>query len=155
MYNFRFASFLVLTAAFWSVEMFFAAIVWFALSSYLSNPDAPIKSEDTQPIKQESRIKEEGDISDTPHTFPTLSGQPPLRYASQRVKEEDADESAPEPQHAVMEADDEDEDADYVHDLAGPGRGVSDSGIGTSMESSGGGRPGSIRRRKSRTGADR
>lgn len=90
-------------------------------------------------------------MSDTPHTFPTLSGQAPLRYSSPRVKEEEkGEEEAPESQHAIMEADDEDEDADYVHgDLGLPGRGVSDSGIGTSMESSGG-RTGVARRRKSR-----
>jgi len=91
------------------------------------------------------RIKQEPDaedpkpvLSDTERTFPTLSGQQPLRYASPRIKQEDEGSAVVVPDTAVraVEADDEDEDADFFLD----------SGLGTSMESSASRRD-SVRRR--------
>jgi seipin len=151
MYNFRIIAFFILTGMFWMVEISVTAIVWLSLSSYLTsgtNSEVVVKK-DTSSIKQQPQIKEEDEMSDTPHTFPTLSGQPPLRYSSPRVKEEEQEELPAE--HRTVhgeQADDEDEEADYVRGDVG-GRGFTDSGIGTSMESSGG-RPGAVRRRRSR-----
>jgi seipin len=156
MYNFRLTSFVVLTSIFWMVELSATAIVWFSLTSYLasgSKSDFAVKKEDESATKQEPSIKDENELSDTPHTFPTLSGLPPLRYSSPQVKEEEREELPAE--HRTVhgeQADDEDEDADYVRDDIG-GRGFTDSGIGTSMESSAGG-PRSVRRRRSQLDRD-
>jgi seipin len=148
MYNYRIISFVVLTSIFWTVEMTFAGIIWLVLTIFVfpdSSPSTEVKkeaAEDSVHIKREQ--DEHSDMSDTPHTFPTLSGQPPLRYSSPHVKEEETP-LPPDNEVAVGEADDEEDD--FILDEAGPiGRGVSDSGIGTSMESSSG-RPDSIRRR--------
>lgn len=146
MYNYRTLSFVVLTSIFWTVEMTFAGIIWLVLSIFVfpeSSSSTDIKKEEeTVPIKKEH--DEPSDMSDTPHTFPTLSGQPPLRYSSPHVKEEDTP-APPDNEVAVGEADDEEDD--FILDETGPiGRNVSDSGIGTSMESSSG-RPESVRRR--------
>ncbi|KAE9962050.1 hypothetical protein BLS_000901 [Venturia inaequalis] len=151
MYNYRIFSFIVFTGIFWAVEMAFATIFWLILSISVF-PDSSLltdvkKEEDPVRIKKEE--DERSDMSDTPHTFPTLSGQPPLRYSSPNVKEEDTP-APPDNEVAVGEADDEDDD--FVLDDAGPMRTqVSDSGIGTSMESSSG-RPENMRRRSRRSG---
>jgi seipin len=153
MYNYRIVSFLTLTGAFWTVEMTFAALVWLALSIFVFPQDAPVKKEERPQIKRERGEEDDSEaLSDTPRTFPTLTGQPPLRYSSPRVKSEEEDGAQPIDAHpATAEADDEDEDADFLLEESGPvGRGVSDSGIGTSMESSHG-RPENVRRRLSRT----
>lgn len=148
MFNYRITSFIVLTTIFWLVELAVAGTVWASLSVYMTYipPREQVKQEIA---KQEPGIKDEEDVelSDTPHTFPTRTGQPPLRYASQRIKQEDEDaDLSTERQAAVGEqADDEDEDADFIRDELG--RGFTDSGIGTSMESSGPGR--NVRRRRS------
>lgn len=133
---------------FWLVELAVAGTVWASLSVYLNYvpPRDRVKKEE---VKTEPQIKDEEDdeLSDTPHVFPTLSGQPPLRYTSPRVKQEDEDDMSSEQPPAVGEqADDEDEDADFIRDDLG-GRGFTDSGIGTSMESSG--PRSSVRRRRS------
>ena len=149
MYNFRITSFFVLTTVFWFVEIAVTAAVWFSLSTYLTYTPPRDKAYKDEALKKESRIKTEDDdeMSDTPHTFPTLSGQPPLRYTSPRVKQEETDDASTEiPAATGEQADDEDDDADYMReDLAG--RGFTDSGIGTSMESSG--PNASVRRRRS------
>lgn len=151
MYNYRIISFVVLTAIFWSVEMTFAGIFWLMLSVFVfpdNNPPTDVKKEE-EPVRIKKEEDEQSDMSDTPHTFPTLSGQPPLRYSSPHVKEEDTP-APPDNEVAVGEADDEDDD--FVLDETGPmGRQVSDSGIGTSMESSSG-RPESMRRRSRQSG---
>jgi seipin len=151
MYNYRILSFLVLTSIFWTVEVTFAGIIWLVLSIYVfpdSSASTEVKrEEESVPIKKEH--DEHDDMSDTPHTFPTLSGQPPLRYLSPHVKDEDTP-APPDNEVAVGEADDEEDD--FIIDETGPiGRQVSDSGIGTSMESSSG-KPESVRRRSRLSG---
>ena len=139
--------------------MVFAGVVWFALSYYVlpgaSTDGTIIKKEEGTRVKREPGNEDSDGMSDTSRTFPTRTGQPPLRYSSPKIKEEDRDEPLPaEAQQLAAEADDEDEDADFVLDEPGPaGRGVSDSGIGTSLESSAG-RPDTTRRRKSRGPAE-
>lgn len=154
MYNHRIISFLVLTSTFWIVEMGFAGMVWIVLSIFLFpgnayTGSARTKAEESTLVKKEERHGDHSDdMSDTPHTFPTLSGHPPLQYSSPRVKKEDEPEPSLAETHP-LEADDE-EDDDFILDGGRPfGRGVSDSGIGTSLESSGG-RPERVRARTSR-----
>jgi seipin len=153
MYKYRIISFITLTGAFWTVEMIFAALVWFALSVFIFPQQlSPIKTEESPKVKQErAEDEDEHVLSDTPRTFPTLSGQPPLRYSSPRVKTEEEEESSLLETHPVTaEADDEDEDADFLlEESPAINRGVSDSGIGTSMDSSAG-RHDTVRRRLSR-----
>lgn len=90
-------------------------------------------------------------LSDTERTFPTYSRQPPLRYSSPKVKEEKEEKGQiPDVPVAGVDADDEDEDADFLADEPAPLRGGlhSDSGLGTSLESSGPRRE-AVRRRRS------
>jgi seipin len=150
MYNHRVISAVVFVGVFWGVEMIFAGIAWAVLIAYLG---PAFKSEDQQRpmrIKEEEATSEDGDhafLSDTERTFPTLSNQQPLRFRSPEVKEEKKGEDASAgvrlqdvPPLTSLEADDEDEDGDYSLD----------SGIGTSMESGSGSRPGSMRKRRGR-----
>jgi seipin len=154
MYKYRIITFLILTGTFWTVEVTFAAFVWFALSVWIFPQNETIlKKEENVEVKRERGEGDESDVlSDTPRTFPTLTGQPPLRYSSPRIKSEGEEDTPLIDTHAATaEADDEDEDADFLLEESAPiGRGVSDSGIGTSMESSTG-KPGSLRRRISKT----
>lgn len=155
MFNFRITSFIVLTNLFWMVELSVASIAWVALSFYFTTSPRPwpvVQKEDTSITKQEPAVKKEDDMSDTPHTFPTLSGQPPLQYSSPRVKEEEPEELPVEHRVGADEQADDEDDMEYVRDDIA-GRGFTDSGIGTSMESSAG-RPGAVRRRRSRVEGD-
>ncbi|KAM0689181.1 hypothetical protein Q7P36_011258 [Cladosporium allicinum] len=152
MYNHRIISGLVFIGVFWSVEMVFAGIAWAALAAYLS---PMFKSEEKGgPVRikgEDDLASDDGDhsyLSDTERTFPTLSNQTPLRFRSPEVKVEKKEEDDPNagirladlPPLTSLEADDEDEDGDYFLD----------SGIGTSMESGNGSRPGSVRKRRGR-----
>ncbi|GME41095.1 putative tubulin-tyrosine ligase protein [Neofusicoccum parvum] len=146
MYNWRITSALVFTTAFWAVEMTFMILAWVALSNIFA-PASPRTKQEGKP-EDETDVKTEGetetdlpDLSDTPRTFPTYAGQPSLRYESPRVKSEEEDEAAggvsadvPPVGGQGQEADDEDEDADFVLDTAGRHM-DRDSGLGTSMES--------------------
>jgi seipin len=149
MYNHRMISAVVFVGVFWGVEMIFAGIAWAVLIAYLG---PAFKSEEQQHI----RIKDEGAtsedeerafLSDTERTFPTLSNQQPLRFRSPEIKDEKKEDEMSAgtrlqdvPPLTSLEADDEDEDGDYFLD----------SGIGTSMESGSGSRPGSMRKRRGR-----
>ncbi len=150
MYNYRILSFILFTGTFWAVEMAFAFLGWSILYLYLfhgsSAPPLP-KREKAEPGDQEVKTEpgtdagaSEDNLSDTSRQFPTYAGQPPLRYSSPRVKDEKTEETptALADIPPAVEADDEDEDVDFV-----------DSGLGTSMESSAAVRD-SVRRRRSR-----
>lgn len=151
MYNYRILSAVVFTGTFWATEMVTMALAWAVLSLFIfpgSGKGVAVKKQEDS----EERVKREDDtdeevttLSDTERTFPTYGTQPPLRYSSPTVKKE---ESATEPFPPIMggEADDEDEDVDFLLDE--PGR-RSDSGLGTSMESSAGKKE-PVRKRKSR-----
>lgn len=148
MYNHRVISAVVFVGLFWGVEMVFAGIAWAVLIAYLG---PAFKTEEQRPVRIKEEVtsddEERGFLSDTERTFPTLSNQQPLRFRSPEIKEEKKEE---DPSNGVrlqdvppltnLEADDEDEDGDYFLD----------SGIGTSMESGGGSRPGSMRKRRGR-----
>lgn len=108
----------------------------------------------------EERVKREGteaseldtdalDLSDTPRTFPTLSGRAPLRYEpkvkTETTKEDTILDEANIPPFGA-EADDESEEPLSIgNGFRGDGGGA-DSGIGTSL-SEGGGSSGIQRRR--------
>lgn len=98
----------------------------------------------------EEDAKASARLSDTERTFPTLGGKKPLRYSSPRIKREEEDGETEvilpaDGTAAPLLADDEEEDDDGV-DMES----FVDSGIGTSLESTAGGRRESIRRRRGR-----
>lgn len=146
MYNYRLTAALVFTTLFWAVEMTFMILAWLALSQIFAPRPLPTKQEPKQ--EDETDVKTEGetetdlpDLSDTPRTFPTYAGQPSLRYESPNVKSEEDEAGGVSRDVPVaagaatgQEADDEDEDADFVLDTAGRHM-DRDSGLGTSMES--------------------
>jgi seipin len=149
MYNYRVTSFVTFSICFWFVEMTFVLLSWLYLDYGLSKfgaaqqvPSNPLPkretSEESQTIKDEDSSSPAFDeLSDTSRTFPTFSRQPPLRYSASRIKKErDTEVDTLQNIPPAVEADDEDEAADYVLE-DGVGRGMrSDSGLGTSMESS-------------------
>lgn len=147
MYHYRTLSFLGFSTVFWMVEMSFALVIWLLFSTLLAGgkeadrktikTDADAQVSDAA-IKTEPDEDTEPDLSDTSHTFPTYSRQPPLHYTSSRVKQEVPTTSVEAAHSPEAEADDEDEDADFVLDQPGFSH-RDDSGLGTSMESSGGG----------------
>lgn len=147
MYNHRVISAVVFVGVFWGVEMIFAGIAWAVLIAYLG-PAFKSDEQKSIRIKEEATTEDEEQtfLSDTERTFPTLSNQQPLRFRSPEIKEEKKEEDPngvrlqDVPPLTGLEADDEDEDGDYFLD----------SGIGTSMESGGGSRPGSVRKRRGR-----
>ena len=159
MYNHRLISAFVFISTFWMTELVFFGLAWGALALYMQQPDVgKIKAEDVGPGSTAKKIKQEEEdddvpakLSDTERTFPSLSGQPPLRYSSPTEREikresEVEDETVVVPEAVARAADadveDEDEDVDFF-----------DSGIGTSLESSGPGRRDSVRRRRGRQGS--
>ena len=165
MYNHRIMTAVSAITAFWITEMVAMAGSWLVLSLFIF-PSADHKTiknetEGRERIKQEEDDGERDDqdqdgsvvLSDTERTFPSYAGQPVLKYQSQK-EEDDHDEKKikrednsvepfPPLPHTTAEADDEDEEDDYVLD----------SGLGTSLESSAGSkRESSVRRRKSARG---
>ncbi|KAK4902772.1 hypothetical protein LTR27_000711 [Elasticomyces elasticus] len=153
MYNHRILSAIVFISGFWMTEMVFAGLAWAALTVFFAPGGQAAKAEEVHEVAQRIKADPEDDdekqphLSDTERTFPTLSGQQPLRYESEtKIKQEFEDMAVVTPEHVVKasEADveDEDEDADFFLD----------SGMGTSMESSNTSRRDSMRRRRGRAG---
>lgn len=142
MYNYRMLSAAVFVGAFWVTELVFAGLAWAVLVVVL-NPAQKAKAvemhEVAERVKEESPEEEKPVLSETERIFPTVGGQMPLRYQSPEVKLEEAPPALQAVPPVGLEADDEDEDADFF----------ADSGLGTSMESSAG-RPGSMRKRRGR-----
>lgn len=147
MYNHRIFSAGVFIGAFWITELVSFGLAWAVVSFYLSGstrkgePKAQLEDTSTK-IKAEEEDDPKAALSDTERTFPTLTGQAPLRYSSPAngtKQEDDEEEPGLRPVTPAAEADDEDEDMDFF-----------DSGIGTSLESSNPSRRDSIRRRQGR-----
>lgn len=154
MYNHRILSACFFITSFWATEVLFTALAWLALGFFIFGRDSqqsgPKYEEEKRAVKAEQDEDGHADLSDTERTFPTYGQQPPLRYEQPVKKEDGLMENNPlmqMPAATAAEADDEDEDADFVLDDTRWPR--SDSGLGTSMDSSAG-RNESIRRRKSR-----
>ena len=157
MYNYRLLSFLVLTFTFWCTEMTVAAAIYFILTWMRREPpeDKEVLKEEPKRIKREQRMtpgsSDEQHVSDTERIFPSPGSRDhPLRYIPPAVKQEEPEVKL-EPQEFVppagVEADDEDEDADFV--IEDVTRRTYDSGLGTSMESSTTAARQGVRRRKS------
>lgn len=162
MYSWWVTSFVLFTALFWFCEVFFLGVGFLALKLLLfggggsAGKKTLMKEETDQPkIKQEGAGGGKQWLEDVPMTFPTSSGQPPLRYEpaesaahANGVDADVADMTAPAP---GGEADDEYEDAGaQEYDGLDEAR-DRDSGIGTSY-SEREGPPSSLRRRSSRGG---
>ncbi|KAJ5047537.1 uncharacterized protein L3040_003360 [Drepanopeziza brunnea f. sp. 'multigermtubi'] len=151
MYNHRIMSFVVFTAAFWISEVLFAALGWLLARMVLGGKDVKteVKEEgdgSAVGVKDDQGESDEPDLSDTPRTFPTYGRQAPLIFVPKikdepPVKDEDSEEFVAMEGTGLVEADDEDDEA--VGDYR---RGMTDSGIGTSL-SEGGERVGLSRRR--------
>ncbi|EMC92983.1 hypothetical protein BAUCODRAFT_151362 [Baudoinia panamericana UAMH 10762] len=149
MYNYRFLSAFVFISSFWMTEMIFAGIAWFVVSVFIMPRTQDVKAEGVHEIAARVKAEPEDDepamrMSDTERTFPTTSGQQPLRYqAEPRIKQEEDESTVVVPDHIVKAADadieDEDEDVDFF-----------DSGLGTSLESSSASKRDSVRRRRGR-----
>lgn len=153
MWRWRVTAAVVMVVAFWVVEVVVALATWGVARVVFARPAVGMLGGEKrgEADGDEGTVKEEESegMSDTSRVFPSIGRQPPVRYSSPKVKEEeDAAEAKPAlPIHATAaEADDEDEDLDQYPNN---GRGF-DSGIGTSMESSGGGVEG-VRKRKGRS----
>ena len=95
MYNHRLISAFVFISTFWMTELVFFGLAWGAVALYLRQPDGgKIKAEEIGPGSTAKKIKQEEEdndepakLSDTERTFPTLSGQAPLRYSSPTERE--------------------------------------------------------------------
>ena len=148
MYRRWIASALAGIGLFWSVEMGVLLCTWAAFTLLFGKPATHDTYESKKKIKTEDHdaaVKPElGDtepgtpFSDTSRTFPTLSSQQPLSYSS--TKEERASPRLEDiPVREDAEADDEDDD--FVLEEPVPRNAeregiFTDSGIGTSLESS-------------------
>lgn len=129
-------------------------------------------------VPVEVKKEAEGDgpsdeLSDTSRTFPTFSRQPSLKFSGKRedrvgtgfsgtMPHAVSEEKEEEDKEREVEADDEDdEEADYVLDDSGllpnvrGGPSKDDSGLGTSMESSGPGQSMSVALRRRMKGNDK
>jgi seipin len=135
MYNWKLTSFIFFTSTFWAFELTFMSTCWILISLLISNPDkTAIKQEfPEKAIKQEPETAEESGTLIKEEAFDDLNDYPP-----------------------ATEADIEDEEELELPVIVGSHRGfASDSGLGTSMDSSST-RPSknSVRRRPSRPDLD-
>jgi seipin len=134
MYNWRFTSFVVFTSIFWGVEITCTALLWVALTIFLSSrTEPPAKSEPSE-------------MAAVKHETDTTTEEP------SRIIKREEEEKLLEDFPQATEADIEDEEEPDPLVLVGSSRRgiVSDSGLGTSLESSGTGKRDTIRRRSSR-----
>ncbi|RYN42140.1 hypothetical protein AA0112_g2018 [Alternaria arborescens] len=161
MYRYWVTSAIIGILTFWGMEMGVLLFTWGAFTLLFSGASTP-----AQGNQQQKKIKteqgsgepfpklEQGDYSepdtpysDTSRTFPTLPSQQPLSYSSPLSPKSPKEEERGSPRlediptrEEMMEADDE-EDDDFILEEPIP-RGVeregvfTDSGIGTSLESS-------------------
>ncbi|MCJ1473821.1 hypothetical protein MMC13_002473 [Lambiella insularis] len=169
LYNHRILSYLFFTTTFFSVSLTSTFLAYLLLSSFLSSPPFPTKSEPAPHIKHERTASSSerfnpfstSDLSDTARSFPTLGRQMPLHFSGRsdaakhedeavKVKKEEPDaiERTTGLQPLAAEADDEDEGDDAE------AWSFRDSGIGTSLEE-GDWRSGPRRRRGASGGGGR
>jgi hypothetical protein len=137
MYNWRLTSFVVFTSIFWGVEVTFTAAFWFCFSMLLSSRDEPsgkTKENEKTSIKNETEIAPEENVLN--------------------LKQEEADPSLQDYPTAT-EADVEDEEEPDLPVMVGSSHlgAPSDSGLGTSLDSSSTKRD-TVRRRSSKPTLD-
>jgi seipin len=148
MYRYWLSSAIAGTCLFWSVEMCVLLFTWGVFTLLFSSASTSdhsgqkrIKREDgdTTP-KREADTEPGTPYSDTSRTFPTLSSHQPLHYRSASPKSEENTPTLQDiPTREEAEADDEDDDFVLEEPLPASverDAGFTDSGIGTSMESS-------------------
>jgi seipin len=155
MYRYWLSSAVAGTCLFWSVEMGVLLFTWAIFTLLFGKPSTPQDYSKQQRIKQEEgdvtlkRELHDGDsgpgtpFSDTSRTFPTLSSHQPLHYRSSSPTSPKIERDTPalEDIPAQEEAEADDEDDDFVLEEPIPRNAekdgiFTDSGIGTSMESS-------------------
>ncbi|KAI6832801.1 hypothetical protein KC340_g15181 [Hortaea werneckii] len=168
MFSHRFLAAAVFIAGFWVTELVFAGVMWVAVAASVyprfvrGEKGEGVRDGDARVVKREDGdegLVDEVDgkpalavhLSDTERTFPTLGGKKPLRYSSPRIKREEDDGETEvilpaDGTAAPLLADDEEEEEEDGVDMES----FVDSGIGTSLESTAGGRRESIRRRRGR-----
>ncbi|KAF2633859.1 hypothetical protein BU25DRAFT_405701 [Macroventuria anomochaeta] len=147
MYNYRVVSAVVFVGLFWGTEMGVLLLTWGVVTMLFGSPTSlkGTGEDGGSKIKREMDGASEAgtEYSDASHTFPTLSGQAPLRYSSPenktKTKKELEDQRLEDiPLKEDAEADDEDDD--FVLDepvlRSIESQGVfTDSGLGTAMDS--------------------
>ncbi|KAI7218122.1 hypothetical protein KC333_g3785 [Hortaea werneckii] len=172
MFSHRFLAAGTFIAGFWVTEMVFAGVMWVAVAASVYPRLSLVGGEKGEGVRDGDAARvvkredgEEGSrddevdgkpaltprLSDTERTFPTLGGKKPLRYSSPRIKREEEDGETEvilpaDGTAAPLLADDEEEDEEDGVDMES----FVDSGMGTSLESTAGGRRESIRRRRGR-----
>jgi len=137
MHTHRLASAAMFIGAFWGMEMVVVLITWAAIA--LCFPGEEERDDGgRRRVKLEEDESEVGTpaFSDTDRTFPTLPSQRPLHYTSPKEEEKEP-ELGDVPVKEEAEADDEEDDYFLEEPIPNTAAGVlTDSGIGTSMESS-------------------
>jgi hypothetical protein len=148
MYRYWLTSAVVGILSFWGMEMGVLLITWATFTLLFSSPSAPedtsqqkIKLEGNSNVTPKREPNDDDDaLSDTSRTFPTLPSQQPLSYSSPK-EEHESPRLEDIPTREDEEAEGDDEDDDFLLEEPVP-RGVegvgvfTDSGIGTSLESS-------------------
>ncbi|KAJ4350522.1 uncharacterized protein N0V89_009143 [Didymosphaeria variabile] len=148
MYTYRFTSAAVFISVFWATEMGVLLFTWAVFAFFLGKLDDEDATRGGEKFKIEQGAvtpkTEPADsepptpLSDASRTFPTLSSHQPLHYSSSSPKEERATPALEDiPTKEEAEADDEDDDFLLEEPIPNSAADVlTDSGIGTSMESS-------------------
>ncbi|KAH6616324.1 putative adipose-regulatory protein-domain-containing protein [Boeremia exigua] len=138
MYTHRLLSAVLFVALFWGTEMGVVVVTWGVVGLLFSSasPDDAARPG----VKKEDRHSEPGTpLSDTEHTFPSLSGHAPLRYvsASEKAKDEPSEPRLEDiPLREDAEADDEEDDFVLEEPVPKIEQAVfTDSGLGTGMDS--------------------
>jgi seipin len=147
MYRYRLLSASVFVLLFWATEMGLLVLTWGAASLVLGTSsddgDGEQDSEDRKAgIKREAANEPGTPGSDTSHTFPTLSNQPPLRYSSPDSTKAKSEPPEPRLEDILLkeEAEADDEEDDFVLESPPLRTGsadvlFTDSGLGTGMDS--------------------
>lgn len=145
MYKYRVGSAVLFIGLFWGTEMGVLLVTWGLVTMLFGSSSSGPEEDDGEgrrKVKKEiDGASEATEFSDTDRTFPTLSGQAPLRYRSpesKTKKEEEERRLEDIPLKEDAEADDEDDD--FVLEEPVPrtleAQAVfTDSGLGTGMDS--------------------
>lgn len=145
MYKYRVGSAVLFIGLFWGTEMGVLLVTWGLVTMLFGSSSSDTEEdhgEGRSKVKRESDAASEAtEFSDTDRTFPTLSGQAPLRYRSpesKTKKEEEERRLEDIPLKEDAEADDEDDDfvlEEPVPRTLETQAVFTDSGLGTGMDS--------------------
>ncbi|KAH3946213.1 hypothetical protein HBI81_010680 [Parastagonospora nodorum] len=164
MYRYWLTSAITGTTLFWSVEMSVLLFTWAIFTLLFSKSDPhpghkQIKQESGTTTPKREETEPSTPFSETSRTFPSLSSHQQLQYQAPAVPKSERDSPVLEdiPTREEAEADDEDDDFVLEEPLPRTGEkdgGFTDSGIGTSVESSFEKERGLSRRRSGRRSGD-